>query len=467
MNTRQLLTAATKVLSGDFSAVVKSTPIEAVQVIPSEYHHPSNGGPAWFVEANGKAMFHFQYFGYNSAVAAYEKCPPVNAIINRKAEAYINGNTWILNTQGKAKGKEATNEAANKLRKLLKNPNPLQSWDEFEAQGYIYQQIFGYNIVLPIKPVGYKENIEAFALWNIPPSMVNIEETDKLFYQTKIDGMIKEIVLTYKGNRTVLKLEDIYIMKGITPSFCSLILPESRICALALPINNIIGAYESRNVLINYRGALGILTNDSGNGTYSPVSIPAPEKEQLQNDLRRYGLKNSQWQFILTSASLKWQQMGVPTKDLMLFEEIEDDIQRICDSYNYPYELLSSAKGVTYANKKEAKQLLYQDAIMPEAKSIYGQWNAFFNTEKYSIILDKDYSTIPVLQQDQVQAATARKMRNDALLIEFQNDLITLNRWLELNGEDPRPDGDVYYSEFKKKQNEDTNQEQEQPANAG
>ncbi len=42
-------------------------------------------------------------------------------------------------------------------------------------------------------------------------------------------------------------------MKDFTPSFCSLVIPESRIKALQLPINNIIGAYESRNVLINYR----------------------------------------------------------------------------------------------------------------------------------------------------------------------------------------------------------------------
>ncbi len=71
--------------------------------------------------------------------------------------------------------------------------------------------------------------------------MVDIEETNKLFYQSDTKGIIKQIVLNYKGTRTILNVEDIYIMKDIVPSFCSLVIPNSRIHALEMPINNIIG----------------------------------------------------------------------------------------------------------------------------------------------------------------------------------------------------------------------------------
>lgn len=441
-----------ELIKGDFDTALKSlSPSYSYDLVPENYRPYSAVGESWFFEANGKSVFHFKYAGHNSSVRAYECCPPVNAIINRKAQAYINGKTWVLNTQGKAKGKESTSAEAKKLQALFKKPNPLQSWKQFEAQGYIYQQLFGYNIVLPIKPAGFKDNIDAYQLWNIPPSIVDIEETNKLFYQSETSGIIKEIVLTYKDVQTKLKVEDIYIMKDFTPSFCSLIIPDSRIHSLELPINNIIGAYESRNVLINYRGALGILSQDPGNGQYGNLPMTEDQKVLLQQDLRRYGLKNHQWQFIITSASLKWQQMGVATKDLMLFEEIEADTMAICDNYNYPYQLMSSAKGTTFSNLKEGKQLLYQDATIPEAESMYEQWNQLFNTERFNLVIDKDYSHIAVLQEDQLQAAQARKARNDALLIEWKNDLITRNRWLELNGEDPLTDGgDLYYSEWKK-----------------
>lgn len=452
MNTRQLLTAGKELFNGNFEGAVKSLSygheLQPIPLSPGSYRGAQDG-QQWFAEMVGGNFFYFTYGGHKSSLTAYESCPPVNAIINRKAQAYINGKTWVLNTRGK----EATSAEAKKIQALFKRPNPLQSGKQFEAQGYIYQQLFGYNIVLPIKPVGFKDNIDATYLWNIPPFMVDIEETNKLFYQSDVKGIIKQIVLNYKGVRSVIKVEDIYIMKDFTPSFSSLVIPESRIRSLELPINNIIGAYESRNVLINYRGALGILTNDPGSGQYGPLPLLDPEKEVIQNDFRRYGLKQHQWQLIITSATLKWQQMGYPTKELMLFEEIEDCIMRLCDSYNYPYQLMSSAKGTTFSNVKEAKQLLYQDAIIPEAESIYEQWDQFFNTEKFNLHLNKDYSHIPVMQEDQLQAAQARKSRNDALLIEYQNDLITMNRWLELNGEDPRPDGDRYYSEIKREQN--------------
>jgi hypothetical protein len=271
--------------------------------------------------------------------------------------------------------------------------------------------------------------------------MVDIEETNKLFYQSDTKGIIKQIVLNYKGTQTILNVEDIYILKDFTPSFCSLVIPDSRIHSLELPINNIIGAYESRNVLINYRGALGILSQDPGSGQYGAIPMTSEQKDQLQQDFRRYGLKNHQWQFIITSATLKWQQMGVATKDLMLFEEIEADTMAICDNYNYPYQLMSSAKGTTFSNLNEGKKLLYQDATLPEAESIYEQWNQLFNSKKYNLKIDKDYSHVAVLQEDKLQSAQARKELNEALQIEFQNGLITLDDWLEKLGEDPLPDG--------------------------
>src|ERR1051325_2437791 len=441
MEVQRLITAGKELIKGDFNTALKSLSPYSYDLVPQSYRPSIAVNDNFFFEANGNAVFHFKYSGHNSAVRAYEICPPVNAIINRKAQAYINGKTWVLNLEGKQAGKVATTIEAKKLQALFEKPNPLQSWKQFEAQGYIYQQLFGYTIVLPVKPVGFKDNIDATALWNIPPSMVDIEETNKLFYQSDTKGIIKQIVLNYKGTQTILNVEDIYIMKDFTPSFYSLIIPDSRIHALELPINNIIGAYESRNVLINYRGALGILSLDPSGGQYGSMPLTDTQKEQLQQDFRRYGLKNHQWQFIITSAALKWQQMGVATKDLMLFEEIEGGIQAICDSYNYPYQLLSSAKGTPFSNLNEGKKLLYQDATLPESESMYEQWNQLFNTKKYNLKIDKDYSHVAVLQEDKLQSAQARKALNDALQIEFQNGLITLDDWLEKLGEDPLPNG--------------------------
>lgn len=407
----------------------------------------------WFFGNDGSSRL-FSFSGHDSCVKAYTSCPPITSIINKKAQAHINGKTWVINTKGKAKGKEAKGEIADKLRKLLAQPNPLQTWKEFEAQQKIYIQLFGFCLLLPMKPYGFG-NIDATSLWNIPPFMLDIEETKKLFYQSDVNGIINRIVLTYKGTKTTLQAKDVYIMKDFTPSFNSLIIPESRICSLEMAINNIIGAYESRNVLINYRGALGIISPDSSTQGM-PIPLKEEDKTDLQTDFLRYGLKNKQWKFIISTAAVKWTQMGVATKDLMLFEEIDDDIMRICDQYNYPYRLLSSEKSNSLGGSdvRDFKKLLYQDAIMPEAESMYEQWNQFFGLAEFDLELQKDFSHIPALQQDQQTSATARKALNEAKQLEWSNNLITLNNWLEALGEDPLP-GDE--GNFRRSQIKDTN----------
>lgn len=425
--------------------------LTAPALIGADYR--TNSNEFWMLNQTGGLDFKFSYTGHNSSLKAYQKCPPLTSIINKKTEAYINGKTWIINTTGKAKGKEADGAVASKIKALLARPNPLQSWKQFEAQQKIYVQLFGFCLMLPLGvPVGFPK-YEATSLWNIPPFMLDIEETEKLFYQSDENSIIKKIVLEYKNTKTVLNASDVYFFKDITPSFTSLVIPESRVCSIEMPINNIIGAYESRNVLINYRGALGIIAPDA---VAAGNSIPLKEgdREDLQNQFLSYGLKNNQWKFIISNASLKWQQMGVPTKDLMLFEEIDDDIMRICDQYNYPYRLLSSDKSNSLGGSdlKTWKTELYEGAIIPEADSMYEQWNNFFELDKYNLRIEKDYSHVPALQADDQKNASARKTRNEALQIEFLNNMITLNRWLELNGEDPieGDDGKKYYWQLRK-----------------
>jgi hypothetical protein len=143
--------------------------------------------------------------------------------------------------------------------------------------------------------------------------------------------------------------------------------------------------------------------------------------------------------------------MGYATKDLMLFEEIEDDVMRICDSFNYPYRLLSSNKSNSLAGSDISAymKLLYQDAIIPEAESDYEQWEQFFGTDKLGLKITKDYDHVQALQADKTNEATARKTLNDALKIEWEADIITLNQWLVKLGENPiGSDGDKRRSQM-------------------
>ncbi len=387
----------------------------------------------WFWGPGGVERF-FSFSGHKSCMTAYQKCPTVSAIVNKKAQAFTNGRIFIQDLEGN----EATGDIAKRIRKLMTRPNPLQTWKQFDAQGYIYQQIFGYCPVLAIKPVGFKENYYASALWNLPPFMCEIKETNAIFYQTGVEGIIQSITLKYKNQETELDPRDVLILRDFTPSFKTLVLPDSRLRALEMPVNNIIGAMESRNVLINYRGALGILSPEKDQFGVAPINDDA--KIELQRDFLRYGLTREQWKFIISSAALKWQQMGIPTKDLMLMEEVIESTKMIADGFNYPPQLLGIIDP-KYDNWSAAEQGLYQNAILPESESNYDQWNDFFKTADNGLAIYKDFTHVAALQADQVKLATARLTLNQAKKIEWETGLITLDDWKEALGDEPLPDG--------------------------
>lgn len=420
----------------------------------------------------------FTYGGASSLTRAY-KCPPVSAIINNKAQAYTNGKIALVSTSGQKKGKEAS--GYDNVKRLLKHPNYIQNWKDFEAQGYVYKQLQGYNVILIIKPSGITSNQDAYALWNIPPTMLCIKEYKKYFYQKDIKGAIESISLLYDGYETPLNLDDVFIMRDYIPSFYGSVLPGSRISGIEYPIANVIGAYESRHSLINYRGARGILSN-SAKDTVGHIPLPDGEKETINGQFREYGLRAGQSQFIITSANLQWQQIGQATKDLMLFEEVDNSTMAICDAFGYPYRLLSAEKSASYNDVREFKGMLYTDTIIPEAESDTEQWNELFGLNDLNVEIIKDFSGLAVLQADRTESGRALMYENQAMLIQFQNNLITQNQWLEFINQPLKTDGDgdkYYYQlvaegkEFGKQQssnnqnNNDGNTGQGQQTNGG
>lgn len=411
--------------------VFDDTPIAPIQLNPD--------GSGMFTLGGAFGSNGWKYTGNNSVTEAYLKCPPLSSIINRKAQAHINGKTWVMDSNGKESG----SAQAKKIRKLLAKPNPLQSWKQFEAQQKIYMQLFGFCIVLPIIPAGFEKYgpIEASSIWNIPPYMVDITETSKLFYQTDMSGIVQHIHLNYKGVQTDLPLTNLGVFKDFVPSFNTLILPESRVCLLEKSINNIIAALESENEIISYAGSQGIITPDNGGGQYVSIAMSPEEKLALQTDFKRqYGIRRGQFRYIISPAAIKWQSMGTDPRKLMLIEFIAENSVEICNGYSLP-PFLMGLRDATFNNQNAAEKGWYQNSIMPEADSVYEEWNLFFRTATWGDELQKDFSHLPILQEDAGAKATARKTLDDALLIEFGKGLITLDDWLIELGRDPLEGG--------------------------
>ena len=124
----------------------------------------------------------------------------------------------------------------------------------------------------------------------------------------------------------------------------------------------------------------------------------------------------------------------------------------ICDGLNFPFKLFSNNTSSSIpGNEVDAwKKKLYVDFTIPFADMIYEQLSEAFNADENGCVIKKSFKHVKVLQEDDLKQAQARKSRNDALLIEFQNNMITLNQWLEKNEEKPLTNGfgDKFYYEL-------------------
>ena len=127
----KLLKAGKELLKGNIGKAFNEL---TQNIIPGVYR-----GGNYFFGING-ADTAYIWEGQDSNLHAYQYCPTVSSIINKKAQCRALGNLKILNS----KGKESQTELAKAVRNLFKNPNNLQSALEFTEQLKLIQQIYGY-----------------------------------------------------------------------------------------------------------------------------------------------------------------------------------------------------------------------------------------------------------------------------------------------------------------------------------
>lgn len=368
---------------------------------------------------------------------AYLTYSPLAAVVLRMAEMFANGCFEVLNrTTG-----NYTRGQYKEWDQLLAQPNFLQTRTEFLKQLYTYVTLNGWCYAMPVYPASITDRPSAIFL--IPPRLIKIKPLRKLPHQAKKGEKIREVFLCWNGQEYPLDESKLILFKDSAATLINpdTFLPEPRTKYLRVPLSNGIGALYSRNKLINDRGATGILANTGSDGV-GPIPLMPDEQEKLEHHYAtKYGLTPDKTSsVIITSAALKWYPMTFNVKDLALHEEHVACIKDICDLLCYQYRLLSTGEGATYANAKEDKQSVYQDAIIPQAMSLMEQLNNGLKTTVANVELTMSYSHVPVLQASEKEKGEGWLAMDRALELRFKNGLITRNMWLEKIGEDTQSD---------------------------
>ena len=373
---------------------------------------------------------------------AYTKCSPVSTIVNRLASSMANGKIWILD--------ENNNDVSGKFQNvydLLKNPNPFQTSTEFIKQIDIYRNMYGVTYIYAVLPVGFRDIEKTFSLWPVNPERIEVKyKKDKSLYVGRnINDIIDVYTISIEGKKIEVKPENILCIRDTSLDMTSTSdNPFTRMSGLENEINNIILAQEAIYSLNKDRGAMGMITNRTKDaGGSSPIT--PEEKKQIQDEWREtYGLSKKQAKVFVTDLDLNWQPMTFNVRDLMLFEGIKDNIERIADAFNYPFELLANQKGTTFANKAEAIKYLYQDNVIPAA-NIYGEkLTSFFGIEGAKI--EFDFSHVSYLKQDEQKRADALFRLATAWEILYKLGVITREEYRKFLDLDEKPTGNIYYN---------------------
>lgn len=400
-----------------------------------------NINPQWL----GLASKSMQYW-------AYQYCSPLAAVIDRLAEADTNGIVEFIDSEGITADKKYVkrNQQLQRIKRLMSNPNPFQTWEEFNSQQVVLCKIFGYCPVFAVCPEGMDKSWTK-ALFNLSPFLAMPQANYEIdFYSEEKINPIKEWTITIYGKSYTIPSSDIILVKDgyIDSESYQMGLPISKVAGLDYFVSNICASMEADNVLLKKKGPLGVFSHDPKPDVGGWTPLKTIEKQELQDDLRQYGLTLGQLQYVISKTPLKWNAMSFNLRDLMTKENVRQGIDGICDRFGYPAELMSG-KNATYENRNSAEKFLYQNNVIPFSLRRMARYNEFFGLEDYLLYLDYDH--LPVLQEDIMNAGQARKAKSESLLIDWNAGLITFNEYRVQIELDQVPGMDIYISEYQKK----------------
>ena len=363
---------------------------------------------------------------------AFEHNPCVNAVINIRATASANIRFSLEDLDGNEIKPTKYNKQQKRTIELLKNPNPLQSTSEWWKQNNIFQDVFGNSFMYASYPSGFGELEDITSLTNIWSQHMTPTPTGLLFDATKKSDIIKNWIFSFGTVDKTFETETILHTNDSSISLTAdgVILGASRLKPLKEPINNSYKALISRGVLIDNRGAQGIISSAAKDAVTGTTPLGKKGKQEVQEDFKDYGIQKDQFQYIISKQAIQFTRTVLPIKDLQLFEEVAISTQHIALEFNVPNDLvILYLQGATYTNQKESMIRLYNDAIIPTSESRVNSLNNFLKTETYGFRIKGSYDHVAVLQQNIKERSDV--IRNNVIAFDkaFKSNITTVNEY--------------------------------------
>lgn len=327
----------------------------------------------------------------------YNEIPQLKLVIDRKAKMFANMKIKLVD---KKSGEEIVDDD---LFKLLNAPNPLdRSQNEFLFNYKCQLEVYGNQFIYKNKPSGLTKY--PISMSNISARYMRPKLTGKVFDQIELSGIIENYSYYQFGELITYKTEDILYSR--LTDLDSPIIGRCPLDSLKFPLTNTRLAYEFLNAISAEKGAIGILSNDQGSDIGGSVPMTPEQKTAISKDYsNHYGVGPGKAAIMLTEAKVKWQPMTFPTKDLMLFEQLDSYLETIIDHYGLNVNMFGVGKA-TYENVKNGLIQAYENTIIPEAELFCQRLTEFLGIDpKHKLI--PSYEHVNILNEDKLKGAQA------------------------------------------------------------
>ena len=382
---------------------------------------------------------------------AARKNPIVKAAINLLATSSSNGKKVAVDIKsGEIIPWTDDDAAIQKAFQLLVGfPNPTFSSREFQKQGTFYYSVFGNRYVYVNMPIGFNKKIDLLninTLVNLPSQFVAIKETTKYYDQTTIEGIISGYALTNEDPIKIFKPHEILHFNEVNFSSDSFaVMGISKLEALKDPIKNTQLAFDAMTSLLENRGMQGILSPRKTDGMGAHVPLLPPEKKDIQDEFKGYGVGKNQKMFIISPMGIDYTKTIMSSEELGIYKEFSNNAIIIGNEFGVPPELIKTwIEGATYENQSSSMRRLYQDTVIPMVMGEDEYWTEKLNTAKYGFRIESRWDHIAVLKSAIKEDNIAFNLGSKGAMVLYDGNVITWNQALKRMNMPPVEGGDIY-----------------------
>lgn len=311
----------------------------------------------------------------------YQKNPVVYSIVNMIAKNVAKAKWCAYNSKG-----EKINSPL--LSQLMYKPNPLQKFSDLTEAATTHYLLEGNSFITGEYGTGINKN-KYNTLYILPTSELQV-----------ISGNGRNItgfMMDTENTATQIPASDVMWMRAANPDFQqndNWLFGQSPFRAALESIQIYNDAKASLLWYQQNKGAQKILINKDNEIEFSPEAL-----DQLKNKLRKQAQGNNNTGNIpIIDANLDAIDVSSGLEALMLFEQLEQSAQDICNVLNFPSQLIG-LKDSTYQNGKEARLALWENCVTPMLDELKNGLNAWLAPQFGDVWLDYDLQHIDAIQE--------------------------------------------------------------------